>query len=76
MLVLKKDIKDKETNDQNAKFAKINLNVLALIYVLISLLIIVEPLRPLKIIKYEIAVMAMPLKNSTHPLWFFIKIKT
>ena len=51
MLVLKKDIKDKETNDQNAKFAKINLNVLALIYVLISLFMIDEPLSPLKIIK-------------------------
>ena len=75
MLDFRNDIMNKETNDQNAKFAKINLNVLALIYVLISLLIIVEPLRPLKIIKYEIAVMAMPLKTAlTH--CGFIKIKT
>ena len=51
MLVLKKDINDREAKVQNAKFAMINLNVLALIYVLISLLMIVEPLSPLKIIK-------------------------
>ena len=75
MLVLKKDINDKETNVQNIKFAKINLNVFALIYVLISLLMIVEPLSPLKIIKYEIAVMAMPLKTALIHLGFSSKLK-